>query len=109
MRRHQGLRFINVTDQRPDPEWPPWPEASSDAEPLPRRTFPVPGDMVPADTDNTGPLGSGPGDSSLFDRQPGRPDTAGASGTSGRGNFGLPDNSGPVPNSGLPGSAGQPG
>jgi sirohydrochlorin ferrochelatase len=44
MHRHQRLRFISVTDERPDPEWPPGQEAPVEPEPLPRRDFLAPGD-----------------------------------------------------------------
>ncbi|HEY6481237.1 MAG TPA: hypothetical protein VIZ00_14480, partial [Streptosporangiaceae bacterium] len=33
-----------MTDERPDPEWPPGQEAPAEPEPLPRRDFLAPGD-----------------------------------------------------------------
>jgi hypothetical protein len=61
MHCHQRLRFISVTDERPDPEWPPGQEAPAEPEPQPRRDFPAPGDPA------SGAPGSG--GSSVFDRQ----------------------------------------
>ena len=60
MHRHQRLRFISVTDERPDPEWPPGQEAPAEPEPLPRRDFLAPADPAP------GAPGSG---GSLFERR----------------------------------------
>jgi hypothetical protein len=64
MHRHQRLRFISVTDERPDPEWPPGQEAPAEPELLPRRDFLTPGD--PASSAASTP---GSGSSSVFDRQ----------------------------------------
>ena len=61
MHRHQRLRFISVTDERPDPEWPPGQEAPAEPELLPRRDF-----LAPADPASSA---SGPGGSSVFERQ----------------------------------------
>jgi hypothetical protein len=61
MHRHQRLRFISVTDERPDPEWPPGQEAPAEPEPLPQRDFSAPGDSAPSAT--------GSGASSVFERQ----------------------------------------
>jgi hypothetical protein len=61
MHRHQRLRFISVTDERPDPEWQPGQEAPAEPELLPRRDF-----LAPADPASSAP---GPGGSSVFERQ----------------------------------------
>ena len=67
MHRHQRLRFISVTDERPDPEWPPEQEAPAEPEPMPRRGFVAPGTPAP------GAPGSG---GSIFERQIPVPPTA---------------------------------
>ena len=59
MHRHQRLRFISVTDERPDPEWPPGQETPAEPAPLPRRDSLAPGGAAPA------PASSG----SLFERK----------------------------------------
>jgi hypothetical protein len=61
MHRHQRLRFISVTDERPDPEWPPGQETPAEPEPLSRRDFLAPGDPAPAAASS--------GSSSVFERQ----------------------------------------
>src|SRR5580704_8545875 len=61
MHRHQRLRFISVTDERPDPEWPPGQETPAEPESLPRRDFVAPGDPAPAAASSGG--------SSVFERQ----------------------------------------
>jgi hypothetical protein len=61
MHRHQRLRFISVTDERPDPEWPPGQEAPAEPEPMPRRDFLAPGDPAAS-------AASVPG-SSVFERR----------------------------------------
>jgi hypothetical protein len=61
MHCHQRLRFISVTDERPDPEWPPGQEALAEPAPSPRRDFLAPGDPAPG--------ASGSGGTSVFERQ----------------------------------------
>jgi hypothetical protein len=61
MHRHQRLRFISVTDERPDPDWPPGQEALAEPAPSPRRDFLAPGDPAPS--------ASGSGGTSVFERQ----------------------------------------
>jgi hypothetical protein len=56
MHRHQRLRFISVTDERPDPEWPPGQETPAEPESLPRRDFPAPGDAAPSPASSGGSL-----------------------------------------------------
>jgi hypothetical protein len=56
MHRHQRLRFISVTDERPDPEWPPEQETPAEPEPLPRRGFLAPGDAAPSPASSGGSL-----------------------------------------------------
>jgi hypothetical protein len=68
MHRHQRLRFISVTDERPDPEWPPGQEAPAEPEPLPRRDFLAPGDPAAS-------AASVPG-SSVFERRQAAPPSA---------------------------------
>ncbi|HMH93943.1 MAG TPA: hypothetical protein VK586_23040 [Streptosporangiaceae bacterium] len=50
-----------MTDERPDPEWPPGQEAPAEPEPLPRRDF-----LAPGDPESSAP---GSGGSSVFERQ----------------------------------------
>ncbi|HEX5295325.1 MAG TPA: hypothetical protein VFX25_41170 [Streptosporangiaceae bacterium] len=54
-----------MTDERPDPEWPPGQEAPAEPEPLPRRDFLAPGDPAAS-------AASVPG-SSVFERRPAPP------------------------------------
>ena len=61
MHRHQRLRFISVTDERPEPEWLPGQEAPAEPAPLPARDFLAPGDAAPS--------GPGFGGSNVFERQ----------------------------------------
>jgi sirohydrochlorin ferrochelatase len=61
MHRHQRLRFISVTDERPDPEWPPGQQAPAEPEPSPARDFLAPGVAAPS--------GPGFGGSDVFERQ----------------------------------------
>jgi hypothetical protein len=56
MHRHQRLRFISVTDERPDPEWPPGQETPAEPEPLPRRDFLASGDAAPSPASSGGSL-----------------------------------------------------
>jgi hypothetical protein len=61
MHCHQRLRFISVTDERPDPEWPPGQEAPAEPESSPRRDLLAPGDPAPS--------APGSGSGNVFERK----------------------------------------